>query len=68
MNEVRQVTYILLERPQWQTVHGPNAVSVNRLRCCWSTIQLGADHFGTREMFRAHQFLHAYLIVQLHGH
>ena len=30
---------------------GPNAVSVVRLRGCWSTIQLRPDHIGTRQMF-----------------
>ena len=40
----------LPERLQRQTVHGPNTVSVDRLQCCWSTIQLGADPFGTSEM------------------
>ena len=30
--------------------HGPNAVSVVRLRGCWSTIRLRPYHFGTRKM------------------
>ena len=46
---------------------GPKAVSVVRLRDCWSTIQLRLDHFGASKMFLSilHvMYTHKYVLHQ----